>query len=58
MQVTTHTSTQELHRESPLDRLRAVRLDLTRQSAVALAAGALVVLHVADDSFFQPDRRG
>ena len=31
MQVTTHASTQELHRESPFARLRATRLDLTRR---------------------------
>ena len=55
MQVTTHTSAQELRRESPLDRLRATRLDLTRQSAVALGAMAIVALHVADDAFIQPE---
>ncbi len=55
MQVTTHTSTQELRRESPFDRLRATRLDLTRQSAVALGAMAIVGLHVADDAFVHPE---
>ena len=55
MQVTTHASTQELHRESPFARLRATRLDLTRQSAVALGAVAIVALHVADDAFLQPE---
>ncbi len=55
MQVTTHTSTQELHRESPFDRLRATRLGLTTQSAVALSAMAVVGLHVADDAFLQPE---
>ena len=55
MQLTTHTSTQELHRESPLDRLRATRLDLTRQSAVAFSAFAIVGLHIADDAFVQPE---
>lgn len=55
MQVTTHTSTQELHRESPFDRLRATRLDLTTQSALALGAMAVVGLHVVDDAFLQPE---
>jgi uncharacterized protein len=55
MQVTTHASTQELHRESPFDRLRATRLGLTTQSAVALSAVAIVGLHVADDAFLQPE---
>ena len=35
--------------------MRATRLDLTRQSAVALAAASIVALHVADDAFLQPE---
>ncbi len=38
-----------------MDRLRATRLDLTRQSAVALAAGSILALHIADDAFLQPE---
>ena len=55
MQTTTDAPTAPGPRaDSPLGRLRAARLALTSQ-AVAIACTAIIGLHLADDSFVQPE---